>query len=290
MKVRLLGTAAGGGVPQWNCACDQCLQTRKHGVWRAQECCAVSGDGRSWYLLNASPDLGYQLPATAELTPGPGVRDTPLRGVLLTDGELDHTLGLFSLRQTKTLTVYATAAVHQGLAGSMPLRSMVSWDWPVVSKGAPFLLDGGLRVNAITLGRKRPGYTGAAHVDGSDVSWVVCYRIADTTTGGALVYAPCLAQWSAAFDQALIGADCLLLDGTFFTADEMAHVTGAPAASMGHLPIADTLPQLARHRGLRCVYTHLNNTNPVLSADSAAYEQVVAAGAQIAVDGLLLEL
>jgi pyrroloquinoline quinone biosynthesis protein B len=293
MKVRLLGTAAGGGAPQWNCACVQCVRSRVAGGGRTQDCVAVSGDGQAWHLLNASPDVRSQLLAAPELAPQPP-RRTPLRGVLLTDAELDHTLGLLSLREASALTVYATATVLAALDEAFPLRALLGAYAPVAWQelaGEPVELAGGLAVTAIPLGDKRPRYAAQpADVDG----WAAALRVRDTTTGSVLVYAPCLARWDTAFDAALVGADCLLLDGTFATADELPARAGAGTtttqAAMGHLPMADSLPHLAGHPGLRVIYTHLNNTNPVLSGDSLQAALVQAAGAEVGADGMLLHL
>lgn len=257
MKARVLGTAAGGGSPQWNCACEQCSRARERGASRTQDCLAVSGDGISWYLMNASPDLRQQLLAAQELAPGPGLRETPLRGVLLTDAELDHVLGLFTLREAASLDVYATATVLDALDSALPLRAIVDpygqgWRWQEIKPGHPFALEGGLSATAFALGDKRPRY--ASGCEGAE--WVVGYRLED------LVYAPCFGQWQPALGEALSGAKVALIDGTFRTAAEMPSVKG-------HLSIADSLPHLGRHPGVRFLYTHLNNTNPVLSGDGS---------------------
>ena len=149
MKVRLLGTAAGGGLPQWNCACAGCVAARRAGVNRTQDCLAVTGDGSAWYLVNASPDLRTQLIAAPELAPGPGLRDTPVRGVLCSTGELDHTLGLITLREAASLQIYATAPVRAALEGPFPAGPILSRyttvEWHDVVPGAWMNLDGGLR-------------------------------------------------------------------------------------------------------------------------------------------------
>jgi pyrroloquinoline quinone biosynthesis protein B len=291
----VLGTAAGGGLPQWNCACDGCERARAAGTERTQDCLAVSGDGRAWYLVNASPDLRRQVLRTPELAAGPGRRDTPLRGVLLTSAELDHTIGLLSLREAQRLAIYATAPVRQALSGAFPVDDVLTRytqvDWHPVRCGSPVTLDGGLRATAVALGAKRPRYAADLPGDGpAGDDWVVGYRFGDVHGGGSLVYAPCLAQWSDAFAQAVRGADAVLLDGTFFGPDEMASRAGLtrPAAGMGHLPIRDSLPRLAEHPGPRYRYTHLNNTNPVAHADAAAHAALAAAGAAVATDGELL--
>lgn len=284
MRVRVLGTAAGGGYPQWNCACVRCGRARTAGVSRTQDCLAISADGRAWYLVNASPDLRAQLLATPELGPGPGARETPLRGVLFTDAELDHTIGLLTLREAERLAVYGPAPVLDALEQCFPARALPV-DWRPLAAGEPSVLDGGLRVTAVPLGAKRPRYLPPA-LDAA----VACYRF-EAAGGECLVYAPCLAAWTGDFDAALSGASCVLLDGSFFTDDEMARAAGGggTARSMGHLPIRESLPRLAAHPDVRALYTHLNNTNPVLDPGCAEAAELAAAGAEIAEDGQLIE-
>ncbi|SEM22917.1 pyrroloquinoline quinone biosynthesis protein PqqB [Streptacidiphilus jiangxiensis] len=294
MRVLLLGTAAGGGFPQWNCACPLCRRARAGRLpGRTQDCVAVSGDSRSWWLLNASPDLGAQLLAAPELAPGPGPRDTPLRGVLLTDAEADHTLGLPLLRGGPGLEVLATSTV----LGAVPLRDAIDrytpWRWTaLVPGGAAHELVGGLSVTVHQLGSKAPKFVDSPATDGS---WVSALRIAEPATGAALLYAPCFGRWTPALDALVAGVDCALLDGTFLSADELG--TRAPGAraqrSMGHLPISGpdgSLSALARHPRVRRIYTHLNNTNPLLDPASAAHTELKAAGVELLPDGTELAL
>lgn len=291
MKVRVLGTAAGGGAPQWNCACVACERLRAAGIARTQDCVAISATGDAWYLLNASPDLRAQLLATPELSPGPEPRRTPLRGVLFTSAELDHTLGVVGLREAVELTVFGTAAVLDGLAVRAPLEAYgASIEWRPVVPDEPFWLDDDrLRVDAVPLGSKRPRYA-ADRPEAPD--WVVGYRVTDVETDGTLVYAPCVGEWSAALSNALDGASCLLLDGSFHTDNEMREVAGrgGTARSMGHLPIVDSLPYRTKHPDTRWLYTHLNNTNPVLLDSAPERAAVLAASAEIPADGQLLTL
>ena len=301
MRVILLGTAAGGGFPQWNCACPLCLRAGSPDVpVRSQDGVAVSADGRNWYLLNASPDLRAQVLTTPALRAGPGPRDTPLRGVLLTDAELDHTLGLATLREAAGLTVWASAPVIGALGEQFGLRDVITryadWDWRQLRGGDTVQLPG-LAVTVAAVSGKRPRYAAGA-TPGSD--WVVAYRIHDPTSGGTLVYAPCLAEWSAEFERLLAGADVVLLDGTFFTADELPGSTGRAAAPgpgastpMGHLPISGdggSLSKIENCPGPRWIYTHLNNTNPLLAADSPGHRHLAAVGAAVLPDGTELRV
>jgi pyrroloquinoline quinone biosynthesis protein B len=297
--VLLLGTAAGGGFPQWNCACRLCAACRAGDPdvpARTQDCLAVSPDGRDWYLVNASPDLRAQVLAAPALAAGPGPRDTPLRGALLTDAELDHALGLLLLRESGGLRVWAPPAVLSALGDRFPVRDTVarygSWDW---SPAAGTTDLPGLSVQAFPVSDKKPRYARDAPAPGP---WVVAYRITDPATGGALVYAPCLREWPAGFDGFVDGARAVLLDGTFFSPSEMSGAGTDPATqqAMGHVPIdgpAGSLTRIREHagtRGVRWMYTHLNNTNPVLDRRSPEFAAVREAGVEVPLDGTELTL
>ncbi|MEV5546042.1 pyrroloquinoline quinone biosynthesis protein PqqB [Streptomyces sp. NPDC052309] len=294
MRVILLGTAAGGGLPQWNCACAQCAAARTGRLpCRTQDCVAVTGDDRNWWLLNASPDLRTQLLASPRLAAGPGPRDTPVRGVLLTDAEADHVLGLALLRGHAGLTVHASPPVMGALTDALPLRGLsdryARWEWREGPGADGTALTGGLRVTGHPVGPKPPRYVGTAS---SDNRWVTAYRIEDTASGSTLVYAPCLAVWTPTLDRLLSGADCALVDGTFYTADEMGsglgEQPGREQPAMGHLPVngADgSLRRLAGHPAVRRIYTHLNNTNPLADPSSRARAHVCAHGVEVLPDG-----
>lgn len=281
----LLGTAAGGGFPQWNCACAMCVAGRAGDPavpTRTQDCLAVSANDVDWYLVNASPDIRAQVLAAPRLAAGPGPRDTPLRGALLTDGELDHTMGLLMLREGGGSRVWAPSAVRAALTWHFPIRETVArygdWDWP---DGAPDVP--GFAVTTFAVSDKRPKYARESTADGP---WVVAYRIADPATGGALVYAPCLRQWPAGFDEFVADASAVLLDGTFFSAREMtgAGTSAAAQRAMGHVPIEESLSRIRAHPDARWLYTHLNNTNPVLDRRTEEYAAVRAAGADVPED------
>jgi pyrroloquinoline quinone biosynthesis protein B len=308
-----MGTAAGGGLPQWNCACAMCARSRRDGAGRTQDCLAVTGAGRRWYLVNASPDVRAQILGAPELAAGPGLRETPVSGVLLTDGELDHTIGLLMLREGSRLDVYGPGPVLDALRDSFPVRPMLdpygSVAWHAARPGAAIALDEQLSATAVPLGVKKPRYVrpgglppgelplpnappGQAHAQSAAEPWVVAYRFEDRLTGGSLVYAPCVAAWTGPLDAALTGAGCVILDGTFFHDDEMRRATGEdrPARAMGHLPIADSYQRLRAHPAARKLYTHLNNTNPALAGDSPERATLAAAGIEVAHDGLTLDL
>jgi pyrroloquinoline quinone biosynthesis protein B len=211
-----------------------------------------------------------------------------VRGVLLTDAEADHVTGVTVLRGGAELKVYAAPPV---LATLSPLRAMLDryapWQWADSLTEGGFVLAGGLVVSAHPVGSKAPKYL-AGPV--ADARWVTAYRIEDLATGGVLVYAPCLAGWTPLLDELLATATCVLLDGTFYAAGEMGAAVRAPAgqAGMGHLPVSGahgSLAALARHPGPRRIYTHLNNTNPLLDPASDARARVTEVGIEVLPDG-----
>ena len=276
MIVRFLGTAAGGGIPQWNCGCPGCATAREAGVDRTQDCLAVSGDGSAWYLVNASPDLRAQVLAAPELAPPPGTRDTPVRGVLLSTAELDHVLGLPLLREAAELTVYGSGTVLAALA---PVRSVLAAyadvHWHRLDAGEAVGLAGGLWVRRWTIGSKRPRYARAGSGVSSGDEWVSALDIVDSR-GARLLYATCFAEWTPALAGLVDAADCAVLDGTFHTAAEFERVTG-------HLPVEHSLAAV-RGRKTRIFYSHLNNTNPLAAAGR------LGVNVEIAADRLTLRL
>lgn len=300
MQIRVLGTAAGGGYPQWNCVCPLCSRVRRgeSGLRRRLHASiAFSATGVDWYLINATPDIHQQIEAVADLHPGPGVRQTPIRGVLLTDAELDHTLGLFMLREGRQLDVYATRAVLTTLQDIFPVRRVLQpytpLRWLEVDPDETLALDAGrLSLRAIPIADKRPRYAGCSAADGP---WVVAYRVEDTATRGAVVYAPGVGRWDAALVEALKGAACAFVDGTFWSDDELIGVGASTltARQMGHLPISGrdgTADRLSELSGTRCIYIHLNNTNPLLDERSDEHRSLSAAAIEVAWDGMEVRL
>ncbi|KZE78554.1 hypothetical protein AV654_02020 [Paenibacillus elgii] len=306
MLLKIIGTAAGGGFPQWNCACPNCRLARARdgqALTRMQSSVAVSSDGAAWYLINATPDIRQQIEAQPSLRPGPGLRSTPIAGVLLTDAELDHTIGLLSLREGGQLDIYATGPVMQALAGPFPVRHMLEpyagAHWRAITPGDPFALFGGrLEVTPFYLGSKAPRYAYGClggNEGGEAPTWVVGYRIEDRLTGGKAVYAPGIEAWSDELERMLTDADCILLDGTFWQADELKGlgVSDLAAWDMGHVPIDGTdgsLHQLARLTAARKIYVHINNTNPILNPASSECHTLLALGIEIGFDGMELEV
>jgi pyrroloquinoline quinone biosynthesis protein B len=300
---RVLGSAAGGGFPQWDCACDNCAGVRAGTLparIRTQASVAVSRDRRRWFLVNATPDINGQLAALAietSSTRGDGpIRRNPVDAVLLTDAELDHVAGLLSLREGKRLVVYCSAWVRQAAAPILDvLSAYTEIDWREIPAGTPVRLDEetGLTCQAIPTGStKRPRY--AQHMP-ADPSAVVGYRFGGPAGSPSLVYLPCVPELTDELVAELSGADCVLVDGTCWTDDEMARVglASKTSRSMGHAPVTGpggTLEVLRTLGVPRRIYTHLNNTNPLLVEDSPERLTVEAAGVEVAYDGMEIKL
>ena len=298
MWVRVLGAAAGGGFPQWNCGCPQCRAVRDGSRpcrSRTQSSVAVSADYRRWFLLNASPDIRAQIESFPALHPR-GVRDSPLQAVLLTDAELDHTLGLLLLREAGDLEVHATAAVHETLStGTSLLQTLGAYanvEWRPVSTGVEAPLADGLSYRAFNVPTNKQARFGTGEGE-EDV--VVGYRITDGHTGRSLVYIPGAQKLTASVLAHLEGCTCLLFDGTCWQDDELIRlgIAGKTSRDMGHLPIdgADgSLEQLAPLPIERKIYIHINNTNPILLEDAPERRIVEEHGLEVAADGLELEI
>ncbi|RKP47921.1 pyrroloquinoline quinone biosynthesis protein PqqB [Cohnella endophytica] len=303
MLLKVLGSSAGGGFPQWNCACPICRRARQGTSFvhaRMTDSLALSADGKTWYLINATPEVCAQIESCSELIPGPKVRDTPISGVLLTDAELDHAIGLLSLRQGADLEVYATAPVLDALTTSFPVRKILepyaAFRWSEVKPEESFPLFGGrLWISPIFLGNKPPRYASRNQDAGGAEPWVVGYRIVDRVTGGVVVYAPGIELWTEALQNQLEQADCVFIDGTFWFSDELRRlgVSDLVAEDMGHVPITGpngSLERLANLSAHRKVYIHINNTNPILDERSIEYLLLKEQGIEVGYDGLELEV
>ena len=300
MRVRVLGSAAGGGLPQWNCACRNCGLARCGAIpARTQSSVALSADGERWFLLNASPDLRAQIEAFPPLQPSPEtMRGSPIEGVLVTNADLDHTLGLFALREGGGVRVHASEAVRQSLAGGLNLDAVlgafsgITWTAPPETPEPLRRADGsasGLLYRAIPLSGKPPRF---ARPGGDGEGHVLAYELTDVRTGGRLLFAPDVADFSAPLDAALERADAVLFDGTFWSQTELIDLGAGhlSADEMGHWPVSESLPLLAKRPGQRRIYLHINNTNPMLDPDSPEHAAVQAAGIGVAEDEWEFEL
>jgi pyrroloquinoline quinone biosynthesis protein B len=315
MRVKILGSAAGGGFPQWNCACPNCRALRAGGFAgraRMQAQVAVTEDGRSWFLLGASPDLRAQIEATPELHPRVGVRQSPIAGAVLANADVDHVLGLLLLRELQPLRIYATASARRilqednsmfGMLNRVP--SQASWidfvPGKVFSLSTPAAEDSGLRCRAVSLGTHYPAYLGAKRQPDLSPAEASLGLILESSSGKLLAYMPAVAQPDDALLKELDSADLLLFDGTFWSDDELIRVqdmehsmqTAKTARQMGHIPVSSPEGSLIRLAGVRCprkIYIHINNTNPMLNEAGPEYRKVRAAGWEIAEDGWQFDL
>jgi pyrroloquinoline quinone biosynthesis protein B len=298
VRVRILGSAAGGGFPQWNCRCPTCEAARA-GVRarpRTQSSLAIRGGDGPWFLVNASPDLRQQLEALAPVRVD-GLRAAPIAGVLLTDAEIDHTAGLLLLRESATaVRVYGDRGVERALTQAYPvlpiLERYCGAEWRTLKGGRVTALEGSsLTVEPLDVGGDAPRY-----LDGSGVELTASgFVFSDRATGGVLTYVPGLARLDDEVLARFAASDLVLVDGTFWRDDELAElgISDRSARDMGHLPLSGaggTLEALARLERPRKALVHINNTNPILLEDSPERDEVTRAGVEVAYDGLEVEL
>jgi pyrroloquinoline quinone biosynthesis protein B len=299
MHIRVLGAAAGGGFPQWNCGCPNCRDVRSGALDApplTQECVAVSADGERWFLLNASPEIRSQIESNAILHPR-GPRHSPISAILLTNGDLDHCLGLLSLRESHPLVVYATERVHRGFTeGNVLYRTLQRFPgqvtWRTLEAGQEADL-GGLAVEGLPVPGKPPIHLEASGP--SDPGDNIGLLIRDQRTGKRLAYFSAAAAITPLMKAAFDGSDCVFFDGTFWSSDELIALGlgDKRAEQMAHLPVGGSGGSLQALAGLRApkrVYIHINNTNPLLRPDSPERKRAEAEGWEIAYDGMEVDL
>jgi pyrroloquinoline quinone biosynthesis protein B len=301
IRVLLLGVAAGGGLPQWNCACANCQQARRGGIPpQTQSSIAVGDDAGNWFLINASPDLPVQMRTYPALAPHPdSPRNSPIAAVFLTSADVDHVLGLLSLREGNPVHIHATAAIQQAaslLGVTTVLQSFCGVVWHQPEDGCFSALHGiggrqsSLRVRVLPLSGRAPRYAGKNPEGGVST---IALQFLDERTGGRLLVAPGVAAWSDTLQDAARESAAVLVDGTFWSEDELSRIRpGAPGASeMGHLPIQDgTLPILSALRSRYRVYVHINNSNPLFAPGSPERAKVESAGIIVGHDGMSFDL
>ncbi len=306
MRVHVLGSAAGGGFPQWNCNCRNCSGLRRGSIRataRAQSSIAVSADGERWYVANASPDIRQQIESFAQLHPRRGWRDTPIEAIILTNADVDHVAGLLSLRESQPLLIYATETVRGWVIGSNAIFCVLNVA-PKQSRGEkiqmnetrPLIgLDGkasGILFEAFAVPGKPPTYLGLQF--GPDEA-TIGLRFIDEGSERSVAYVPGIKQIDSRLEQIIRSCDCILFDGTCWSDDELiAQGAGTKTAlAMGHLPIGGptgSLNNMEKVVSQRRVYIHINNTNPILDEDSSQRREVEAAGWEIAYDGMDFEV
>ena len=304
LKLHVLGSAAGGGFPQWNCNCPQCSAVRngsKHHIARTQSSIAVTANQTDWLLVNASPDVLQQIKAFPALQPARALRDTGIAAVLLMDAQIDHTTGLLMLREHRQkLPLYCHPLVREDLSTGNPLFKVLSHycdiDWHELHLQQAFQVPGvsGLQFQALPLISNAPPYS--PHRDKPQPGDNVGLSVKDEASGKTLFYAPGLGQMEPHVWQAMQQADCVMVDGTLWTDDEMISLGASKktSRSMGHMPqsgadgMIEWLDKLPAH--VRKILIHINNTNPILDDSSPQRQTLTAHGIEVAFDGMEIEL
>ncbi len=307
MIIRILGSAAGGGFPQWNCACSHCRGTRDgliNAIPRTQESVGLSTRDGDWFLINASPDIRLQIESFGPLHPR-NARTTPIQAIFLTNGDLDHCLGLFSLRENHRLVIYATESVRRGFTeGNVLYRTLQRFadqvTWRTLQLGVEetvLCADGrpsGMSVKALAVPGKPP-----IHLEGLvspfDPELNVGLRFRQSTNGRVLAYLSAVGRITTAVFEGSADADCVMFDGTFWSSDELSGpgFLDKSAEDLAHWPVGGqrgSLAMLSKLTATRRVFTHINNTNPMLRDDSSERKIVEGAGWTVAWDGMEIRL
>jgi pyrroloquinoline quinone biosynthesis protein B len=305
VRIRVLGSAAGGGFPQWNCNCPNCAGLRRGTLRtrpRTQSSIAVRGSAGDWALINASPDILAQLQANPALQPGRSVRDTALAAILLCDGQVDHTTGLYMLRESvRPWPIWCTDSTYADLTRGNPILNVLQHYCGVdrrriVFDAEGFEVDGvpGVRWHALPVASKPAPYS--PHRESPEPGDNIALMITNEVTGRRALYAPGLGAIDEPIWRAMQAASCVLVDGTFWTDDEMVQlgISRKRARDIGHLPQSgpggmlewlDRLPPTTLK-----VLIHINNTNPILDEDSPQRAELNRHGVAVAYDGMELEL
>jgi len=305
MKVRVLGSAAGGGFPQWNCNCGNCRGVRTGTIRaraRTQSSIAVSSDEKSWVLFNASPDILQQIREFPALQPGDKLRTTGIAAIVLIDAQVDHTTGLYMLREhNRPLELWCTDPVFQDLTTGNPVLKVLDHFAGVRRhtlplSGGGFSVPGieGLRFQARSLSSKAPPYS--PHRDDPQPGDNIGMTITDERSGASLFYAPGLGAIEPGVREAMMAVQCVLVDGTCWTDDELVRlgVSHKHARDIGHLPQSgaggmieqlDALPARTRR-----VLIHINNTNPILNEDGPEHRELARHRIEVSYDGLEIDL
>lgn len=306
MKVRVLGSAAGGGFPQWNCNCRNCAGLRDGSLRtraRTQSSIAIAPDdvGAHWVLVNASPDITTQLQAHSDFQPARWGRDSAIAAIVLVDGQIDHTTGLYMLREAvRPWPLWCTDSAYTDLTRGNPVLEVLSHYCGIERRRIDledgFTIDAlpAIRWRALPVASKPAPYSPnrESPVRGDNVAlW-----IADENTGGSVLYAPGLGSMDEPVWRAMRSASCVLVDGTFWSDDEMIRLgfSRKRAREIGHLPQSGPGGMLEWLEHLpaatRKILIHVNNTNPILDEDSAERSELTRRGIEVAYDGMELEL
>lgn len=305
MKITVLGSAAGGGFPQWNCHCRNCAGVRNGAISatpRTQSSIAVSGtNAESFVLVNASPDLRAQLEVSAPARPQRSARDTGIAAIVLADAQLDHTAGLYLLREAGApWPIYCTDRVHEDLTRGNPILGVLEHYCGTERRTirldkVPFSVPGadGVEWRALPVSSKPPPFS--PNRRSPEPGDNVAFMLRDTATDWSVLYAPGLGEIDGPIRDALESADCVLVDGTFWSDDEMigVGVSGKRARDIGHLPQSGPGGMLEHLAELpettRKILIHINNTNPILDERSPERAELERLGIEVAYDGMEIE-
>ena len=309
LRVLVLGAAAGGGFPQWNSNNDASRRARAGDPAArpaSQSSIAVTADGERWVLFNASPDLRQQINDNPQLHPRDGVRHSPISAVVLTNGDVDHVAGLLTLRESHPLAVYGTGRVLEVLARNSIFNVLnpAFVDRRQIALGEAFepaTKDGegtGLQIEPFAVPGKVALYLEDASAGdnfGTVAEDTIGLRISDRNGAACFYYVPGCAVLPPDLGDRLHGAPLVLFDGTLWRDDEMlVQKAGVKTGQrMGHLSMAGPEGTIAAFASLgikRKVFVHINNTNPVLLADSPEREEAEASGWEVAHDGMEISL
>jgi pyrroloquinoline quinone biosynthesis protein B len=301
IKIIILGAAAGGGVPQWNCGCANCRDARngRPDLGANQASAAISADGENWFLINASPDIRQQIVNTPALHPKAGeLRHSPIAGVILTNGEIDAITGLLTLREGSPFTLYA----HDRVLSILGANSIFNALKPGIVTRTPLALDtaftptlpGGSPSGMEILPFAAPGKTALFLEDQeeNDPGDTIGLKITDSSTGRSVVFQPACARLTDDVLALIEGADAVFFDGTLWRDDELqAQGLGQKTGQrMGHMSMQDVIPALSEARIGRKFFFHINNSNPALRSDSDERRTIEAAGWTIPAEGTEITL
>jgi pyrroloquinoline quinone biosynthesis protein B len=294
IRIRVLGAAAGGGLPQWNCSCPNCVAARRGDIPpQTQSSVAITADNEHWLLVNASPDLARQIESTPELQPKHDcLRNSPVAGVLLTNADVDHALGLLLVRQRdQPLIVYASEETRLGLHWiDAVLTPFCGIEWRALPC-PPSPGDFGIPLSL----RETVGVSAKVELEWRAIVLQnsVAYVLRDEASRRSAVIAPAVGAITAALREAINRSDLVLFDGTFWSDDELRTIRpqARRAREMNHLPISNGSFELLRSApARRKIYIHINNTNPIWMAGSPERQQLEGAGIEVAWDGLEVTL
>ncbi|MEO9684762.1 MAG: pyrroloquinoline quinone biosynthesis protein PqqB [Tateyamaria sp.] len=295
-RAHILGAAAGGGLPQWNCGCENCNLARAGEIpAQSQSSVAFSADGGQWAIVNASPDIRDQVARTTALHPT-DLRKSPLKSILLTNGDIDHVAGLLTLREQQTFTLFATPEIHQVIADN-PIFNALNPDFVTriaIKLDEPFQLATGITARLIAVPGKVPLYLEGETVQ-TDLIGEQTVGVQLEASGKRVFYIPGCAAMPPNLKARIEGADMVMFDGTLWQDDEMvrAGLSQKTGQRMGHMSMSGTEGSIAAFEGVNVdqkIFVHMNNTNPVLRPGSSEKNQAEQAGWIVAQDGMEFEI